>query len=301
MYIVKSILQTGLCAFIIAAFPGFASAQSNMATAPLESLRQGYDVVYHPKMQPGQTRNTVYQDLRSEFKSHHFGGSYVKDPTLDYTPNPNLKNSWLGISSCTVDDNRITLTTIYVYIGYPPIAATLFNYHLLKPALAVGKSNIDRNIPYEIRLGDSFSFGFKDLSSAQKVADALFFIQQQLKEIEDERNKKLTSFEPIAAQYRALTVKPPAPEEQRRFVVQANAMNQQKNYARAIEQYLKVIELDPVSYPGAYFNLALLSAQENDPLSAVFYMKQYLMLVPEAQDARSAQDKIYEWEFMLNK
>jgi hypothetical protein len=25
-------------------------------------------------------------------------------------------------------------------------------------------------------------------------------------------------------------------------------------------------------------------------------MKKYLMLVPEAEDARAAQDKIYEWE-----
>jgi tetratricopeptide (TPR) repeat protein len=280
---------------------GCASAQSNSTTAPLESLRQGYDVVYRPKMQPGQTMDTISRDLMSELKLHHFGGSYIKDPSLDYTPNPLLKNNWLGLASSAVDDNRITLNTIYVYSGNPPIAATLFNYHLLKPTLAVEKSNTDNNIPYEILLGDSFKFGFKDLSSAQKVADALFFIQQQVKGTEDERNKKLTSFEPKAAEYRALTVKPPVPEEQRRFVVQANAMNQQKNYAKAIEQYLKVIELDPTSYPGAYFNLALLSAQDNNPLSAVFYMKQYLMLAPDAQDARSAQDKIYEWEFMCNK
>lgn len=30
--------------------------------------------------------------------------------------------------------------------------------------------------------------------------------------------------------------------------------------------------------------------------SSIFYMKKYLMLVPDASDARSAQDKIYEWE-----
>jgi hypothetical protein len=28
-------------------------------------------------------------------------------------------------------------------------------------------------------------------------------------------------------------------------------------------------------------------------------MKQYLTLEPDAKDARSAQDKIYEWELMM--
>jgi hypothetical protein len=30
-------------------------------------------------------------------------------------------------------------------------------------------------------------------------------------------------------------------------------------------------------------------------------MKHYLLLEPQAKDARSAQDKIYEWELMLGK
>ena len=56
---------------------------------------------------------------------------------------------------------------------------------------------------------------------------------------------------------------------------------------------------DPTSYPGAYFNLALRAAQENLPGTAIFRMKQYLMLVPDAKDARSAQDRIFEWEIMM--
>jgi len=30
-------------------------------------------------------------------------------------------------------------------------------------------------------------------------------------------------------------------------------------------------------------------------------MKKYLMLVPDAEDARGAQDKIYEWEAWIQK
>jgi len=45
--------------------------------------------------------------------------------------------------------------------------------------------------------------------------------------------------------------------------------------------------------------MALLCAQGNRFKSAIDYMKKYLLLVPDAPDARSAQDKVYEWEAML--
>ena len=116
-----------------------------------------------------------------------------------------------------------------------------------------------------------------------------------------EMERQLTLFEPLAAKYRELVIKPPVSEEQRKYIVQANSLNQRKDYAGAIDLYLKAIELDPVAYPPAYFNLALLSAQMRRYHPAVSYMKQYLMLVPDAKDARSAQDKIYEWEIMMQQ
>jgi hypothetical protein len=93
----------------------------------------------------------------------------------------------------------------------------------------------------------------------------------------------------------------PVSEEQRRLIVQANALTQQKQYSKASYQYRRVIELDQTAYPETYFNLASLSDQENFPVSAIFYMKHYLLLVLDAKDARSAQDKIYEWEFMIQR
>ena len=141
------------------------------------------------------------------------------------------------------------------------------------------------------------SFRFcSDLPMHRDLRTISCVIQQNLNKYQDER---LALFESKAAQYRALKVKPPVSEEQRKFIVQANAMSQQKEYGRAIDFYLKAIELDPVSYPAAYFNLALLSAQMHRFKSAIAYMKQYLLLEPEAKDARSAQDKIYEWELMI--
>jgi len=132
--------------------------------------------------------------------------------------------------------------------------------------------------------------------TAQKIADDLYFIQ---KHIEKYNAGELEVFKEKAAQYRASKVKPQVSEAQRKFIVQANAFTQKKDYAEAIARYNKAIELDPASYPEAYFNLALLSAQENRFKSAIGYMEKYLLLAPDAKDARSAQDKIYEWEAMV--
>lgn len=129
----------------------------------------------------------------------------------------------------------------------------------------------------------------------EELRNDLIFIQKQLEE------SKFVQFEPIAAKYRALKVKPVVSETQRKFIVQANLFNQQKNYYKAIELYKKAIEFDEIAYPAAYSNVALLFAQVNKFSDAISYMKKYLLLEPEGSDARSAQDKIYEWEAMEKK
>ena len=128
----------------------------------------------------------------------------------------------------------------------------------------------------------------------KKLADDLFFIQYQLNA--KRYTAKLPLFEPIAAQYRALKIKPVVSEAQREYIVQANLFSQKKEYNKAIELYIKAIEIDPTAFPASYSNLALLSAQIGKFDAAIYYMKKYLMLVPEASDARGAQDKIYEWK-----
>jgi tetratricopeptide (TPR) repeat protein len=148
-----------------------------------------------------------------------------------------------------------------------------------------GKSQISiRNMVLEIN-----GYGH-----AQDLRDKLIVVQEVLNERKFASD--LLLFEPVAAKYRELKVKPPVNEEQRKYIVQANSFNEQKLYSKAIELYKKAIELDRTAYPAAYSNLALLSAQEKKYTAAIFYMKMYLILAPDATDARSAQDKIYEWE-----
>jgi tetratricopeptide (TPR) repeat protein len=142
-------------------------------------------------------------------------------------------------------------------------------------------------------------FVFKYTFNCNALADNLFFIQYKLKE--QRYDAQITLFKPIAAQYCALKVKPPVSEEQRKFIVQANFLGQQKMYGKAIEVYKKAIEMDQTSYPAAYSNLALLSAQIQKFDAAIYFMKKYLMIMSDASDARSAQDKIYAWETQLSK
>ncbi|MGD0754041.1 MAG: tetratricopeptide repeat protein [Bacteroidales bacterium] len=128
----------------------------------------------------------------------------------------------------------------------------------------------------------------------KQLADALFTIQKKLSA--QRYSSELDAFKQIAKNYCALKTKPSLSEEERKFIVQANFLNQQKDYEKAIELYKKVIGIDQTAYPAAYYNLALLFAQVSNIDAAIFYMQEYLLLEPEAQDARAAQDKIYEWE-----
>lgn len=269
--------------FIMTALIGCASSRPNAGSAPLESLRPGYDVVYHPQIQPGMTFDSIRNDLIR---------------TITSTNIPDQDGRVLALADgCAVLDDRLEIS----YASKQgPSNLTLFYYHLLYSRIVVEVLQ-NGSGGYKINLPELPSLGYRKLSNAQKIADALFFIQQQVKKAEAERNNQLARFEPTAAEYRALKVKPPVSEEQRRIIVQANALSQQRKYGKAIEQYLKAIELDPTAYPAAYFNLALLSAQDNNPLSAIFYMKHYLLLAPDAKDVRSARDKIYEWELMTGK
>lgn len=139
----------------------------------------------------------------------------------------------------------------------------------------------------------------RSTNDANTVADNLYFIKRQL--FKKRLATSLAAFAPIAAEYAALKVKPPVSEEQRKFIVQANSLREQKKYSEAISLYVEAIKLDNTAYPAGYYNIALLDAQLGFFDNAIYEMKKYLLLMPDAADARSAQDKIYEWELMASK
>jgi len=146
---------------------------------------------------------------------------------------------------------------------------------------------------------EDFGITLRGGASVKRQADNLIFIRNYY--CKKKYTSQLVLFEPIADKYCALEVKPTVTEEQRKYIVQANGFNEQKMYDKAIELYKKAIEVNATSYSAAYSNLALLHAQINAFDAAIYYMKKYLMLEPEASDARSAQDKIYLWEAQITK
>lgn len=142
-------------------------------------------------------------------------------------------------------------------------------------------------------------FVFFDINKAQSLADNIYSIQYSL--INKRRDSLITIFKPLAEKYRSLAEKPKVSEDQRKLFIQADNLNQQKKYFDAIKTYNNAILIDKTAFPSAYSNVALLYAQINFFDYAILCMKEYLMLEPNAPDARSAQDKIYVWEGLIGK
>jgi len=258
---------------------------------------QDEEVYYYPKLphvEMSEAKTTLARILKETGNINHPNLIHIKD-----FGNP---------KDVFISEDRIDLkinpqnTSIY-FSDLPNYDIKIFQKK--RPA----KDNFPTYLSYEIMLGELIFWttnreeSSKSLESIQLnlkiLADYLFYFQHQANI--KRYDAQLIQFNPIAAKYRELKVKPPVSEEQRKYIVQANLLNQQKMYDKAIELYKKAIELDQTAYPAGYSNLALLSAQINRFDAAIYHMKKYLLLEPEASDARNAQDKIYEWELSIDK
>jgi tetratricopeptide (TPR) repeat protein len=102
-------------------------------------------------------------------------------------------------------------------------------------------------------------------------------------------------FQEAARNYRALAAKPQLPEAAHRFAVQAEGAVRDKDFDGAARFYMLALGIAPW-WPEGHFNRALVLSEIEDFSEAIFEMKRYLTLVPNAPNARAAQDKIYDWE-----
>lgn len=107
--------------------------------------------------------------------------------------------------------------------------------------------------------------------------------------------QSLAVIKTVAEVVRKLLNRPELPEDARRYGVQANTAAERKSYDEAIALFTQSLEAAPWWAEG-HFNRALLLANQNRSHEAVTSMKQFLVLAPNAPDARAAQDKIYQWE-----
>jgi hypothetical protein len=178
-----------------------------------------------------------------------------------------------------------SLNRIFVVDGFP-----FQNY---------GKKYVDYRTEVDLPDGTGVYIGCLDKELMCRLVDDFYFIKTQT--AAEANDKELARFNSVVEKYRELAAKPQPSEEQRKYIVQANAAAQTKDYNQAIDHYQQVLKISETSYPEAYFNLALLYGQESLFGNAILNMKKYLVLKPDASDARAAQDKIYEWEAGINK
>jgi tetratricopeptide (TPR) repeat protein len=243
---------------------------------------------YYPRLPSAENQNMM--KVKSEM-------SQILKKVYVLWPNNGSKSiAGLYLKGISVFDERIELK----YKGDKQLIIMYFSELGLNPIhFWSGVSESGNNKKYiQINSGMGiFMFPEKDSLDVKNFADDLFFIQQPFKvKYKLKQDSLMAAFKLIADKYHTSKIKPAVPEEQREYIVQANSLNQQKMYSKSIELYKKAIEIDRTSYPAAYFNLALLYAQLHDFNEAILNMKKYLMLEPEASDARVAQDKIYEWK-----
>lgn len=104
-------------------------------------------------------------------------------------------------------------------------------------------------------------------------------------------------FRDVAAKYRAAKPKPQLSEEARKYKVQAEFLVQEKQLDKAITLYGKALDIAPW-WPEGHYQLAQVLADKKRYRDAMAEMKRYLLLAPEGADARTAQDKLYQWELV---
>ena len=106
----------------------------------------------------------------------------------------------------------------------------------------------------------------------------------------------LPPFAQQAAAWRAMSAKPPIPEDVRVQRLLAEDAVKQKNPSEALSRYETGLELYP-TWPQGYFNAALIAAELGYYADALEHMQAYLELVPDAPDAQSVRDQIAIWQY----
>jgi len=300
--------------FITAVLSGCASNQAVVWEKPKP------DYVYYPRVSQGQSMEGVKQDLAKLLGTtrspgiKYFGRQGInntageaelrglvtgKSGTVTFWYDNRDELLFMSFSHLSLLSDSIVVTP-QISFSFNELQGTDIVVKVTGDSASWGRHVSGKNLdgisrPYKIHFPGLMSFMFEYREDAEKFADDLYFIQKMMQKPHDDRRAR---FDAKVSEYRKTMVKPAVSEEQRKYIVQADALNQNKEYARALELYEKAVDVDPISYPGAYFNMALLAAQMNRYQQAIAYMKQYLDLDVQAKDVRSAQDKIYEWEIL---
>ena len=182
-------------------------------------------------------------------------------------------------SRLIVTDNR-GKQTIFIYRELPQIS-----YSFL-PSAAVRLAGQDR---------------FHHIGQGDIVINALNVLKQNAIKQKTEVDEFDASFAASLADYRKKAASNAAlPEEANKYKVQAEGAVRDKEFDDAADLYAAALKIAPW-WPVGHFNRALVLGEAGDYELAKREMNYYLQLVPNAPNARAAQNKIYEWERLESK
>jgi len=136
---------------------------------------------------------------------------------------------------------------------------------------------------------------------SEPIVNALYVLKQNAMKAKKEADEYDARFAASLAEYRKLAASNTAlSEEANRYKVQAEGAVRDKQFIDAADFYAKALKIVPW-WPAGHFNRALVLGETGDYGDAKREMNYYLQLVPDALNARAAQDKIYDWERKAGK
>ena len=111
----------------------------------------------------------------------------------------------------------------------------------------------------------------------------------------DEQARIWAEFQKRAAAWRALPAKPPISDDVKQHRLLAEDAFNQKQFDTAAAEYEAGLEIDP-HWAQGHFNAALIYGELKDYDDAIWHMRCYLELTPDAPDAQEARDQMLLWQ-----
>lgn len=136
------------------------------------------------------------------------------------------------------------------------------------------------------------------LQSQGRDQEALGVLGDALMVADEAQGKEL--FKMMAEILRAEPQLARVPEEARKYTLRGEMMAEEGKIKEAAEQFRLALNIAPY-IAKLHFKTAIIYGELQRYSQATRYMKTYLLLAPEAPNARAAQDQIYKWEFMIEQ
>jgi len=150
----------------------------------------------------------------------------------------------------------------------------------LKPFVASKMENADR-----LKTQGKYKEALNELGDALKVTD------------------DTTSKEICGSIHRIMSMDPrlsELPEEAIKYALRGDVLMDEGKFEEAVKEYLQAVQAAPY-IAKLYFNTAITYGELKRHPQAIRNMKTYLLLAPEAPNARAAKNQIYKWEFKMEK